>query len=512
MLVVNLKAMTVVLAVALTVFVIAKPLCLRFMSESDFVRRRNVWIALTVMAFLSPSFWLFVLAAFPLLAWSAGKDSTPVALYAMMMYIIPPGIAVDIPMVGVNNLFDLDNYRILALAILLPSVWRIARAGADSGSTSKALLVMDAMLVAYAVLRFGLMLPYDSFTNGMRRGFLFFLDVLLVYYVTSRTCSNRRALADVMAAFCLVGAILAPLAVFEAVKAWELYREIGARWEVPAPLPYLFREELMRAQVSTGHALTLGYWMAIAFGFWLYLGSQTRSLKLTVAVSILLWMGLVATYSRAPWITAVILLFGYLFLGPNGTARFFKGAMLAAVLAAIVLISPMGDRVIASLPFIGTVDAETVSYRQQVAERSWAMIRQNPLFGSPFVIFQLEDLRQGQGIIDIMNQYAVVALYYGLVGLLLFSGTFLVGIWATWRLVRQNRKTNPDYALLGACLVACIVATMFFMTTSHMANGQLLYLLVGLLAAFVRSRNDEKAVQREPLTVTHPATPWVFRQ
>ena len=49
----NLKAMIVVLAIAMAVFIIAKPICLRFMAEHDFSRRRNVWFALTLAAFIS---------------------------------------------------------------------------------------------------------------------------------------------------------------------------------------------------------------------------------------------------------------------------------------------------------------------------------------------------------------------------------------------------------------------------------------------------------------------------
>ena len=57
----NLKALVVILGIAMMVFIIAKPICLRFMAENDFVRRRNTWVALTIVAFLSPSFWLFVI-------------------------------------------------------------------------------------------------------------------------------------------------------------------------------------------------------------------------------------------------------------------------------------------------------------------------------------------------------------------------------------------------------------------------------------------------------------------
>src|SRR5258708_30847236 len=104
MLITNLKAMIVVLTVATGVFIIARPICLRFMAPDDFTRRRNVWFALTVTAFVSPSFWLYALVAAILLMWTARKDRNPVALYALLMFVIPPNIMFEVPIAGINRL------------------------------------------------------------------------------------------------------------------------------------------------------------------------------------------------------------------------------------------------------------------------------------------------------------------------------------------------------------------------------------------------------------------------
>src|SRR4051794_11123558 len=110
---INLKAMIIILAVAIAVFAIAKPVCLRFMAENDFERRRNVWLVLTVTAFISPSFWLYVLVALVLLGWAARKDTNPVALFLLVMHVISPNDSLPIPVSGINQLFEVSNYRIL---------------------------------------------------------------------------------------------------------------------------------------------------------------------------------------------------------------------------------------------------------------------------------------------------------------------------------------------------------------------------------------------------------------
>src|ERR1043165_3860878 len=86
----NAKALVVVLLCALAIFALTKPLFLRFTAPEDFARRRNVWLLLTIAAFLSPSFWIYVMIAMPVMAWAAYRDSNPTALYLFLFFVIPP--------------------------------------------------------------------------------------------------------------------------------------------------------------------------------------------------------------------------------------------------------------------------------------------------------------------------------------------------------------------------------------------------------------------------------------
>src|SRR5208283_4077012 len=99
----SIKALIVVLAIAATVFHLAKPIALRFISGEDFSRRRLVWFVLTAVFFVSPNFWLYTLVAVPMLLWANRNDSNPIALYLLMLHVIPP-VSVDIPVLGNNGL------------------------------------------------------------------------------------------------------------------------------------------------------------------------------------------------------------------------------------------------------------------------------------------------------------------------------------------------------------------------------------------------------------------------
>ena len=73
----NVKNLIVVLAISAVVFKFAKSTALLFSSEKDFSRRRNLWYVLTAAAFLSPSIWLYVLIAVPLLVGSGREGLEP---------------------------------------------------------------------------------------------------------------------------------------------------------------------------------------------------------------------------------------------------------------------------------------------------------------------------------------------------------------------------------------------------------------------------------------------------
>src|ERR1700692_3818967 len=102
-----MKQLIVILAIAGVTFRLARPIALRFSADADFLRRRNVWFVLTVVAFLSPNFWIFAFFAAPIYVWTGRKDSNPIAAYLFLLHVVPP-VPVDIPTIGINQLFSLD--------------------------------------------------------------------------------------------------------------------------------------------------------------------------------------------------------------------------------------------------------------------------------------------------------------------------------------------------------------------------------------------------------------------
>jgi hypothetical protein len=475
----NLKAMVVVLVTAVVVFALVKPVFLRFMEPGDFERRRNLWLVLTAAGFLSPNIWMYILVAAPMLLWTASRDSNPAALWLFTVFVVPP-VNIPIPTILINQLFTISQERLLGLILFLPMAVHFLRT--PSAPRTKTIKVMDALLLAYGAYQIVLVLPYDNLTNAMRRSVLYLLDIFLVYFVFSRALSERWRMKDAMAALCLACIVVAPLALFENVRNWLLYTSIPVTWGSPNEFAWLLRGDSLRSQLSTGHSITMGYVMATALSFWLYLKAEAQGARFSWAFVPCLCAAILVSYARATWLMAAMLPVLGFALSPRRSGAAFKSLMGAALLLGGLYASPLGTRIVDLLPLIGSGDQGTIDYRQALAETSWQLIQQNPVFGNPFAYLQMENLRQGQGIIDMVNAYAGVAVFQGLVGLALYAGFFFTSVGGALGRLREARYESDDLAAMGAALVACMVATLVFMAT--VPGAWFMWALAGILAAY----------------------------
>jgi O-antigen ligase len=127
-------------------------------------------------------------------------------------------------------------------------------------------------------------------------------------------------------------------------------------------------------------------------------------------------------------------------------------------------------------------------YRHRLAERGWEVVLAHPFFGDQFPWPEMEDLRQGEGIIDIVNTYLGVALNYGFIGLFCFLSFILLGMTRAYARAKELSHSDPDLALLGTSLTACIVGALIIIDSSSFILGveKMFYVLAGLTTAYAR--------------------------
>jgi O-antigen ligase len=315
----------------------------------------------------------------------------------------------------------------------------------------------------------------------------------LLFYAVSRTCRSKRQLVEIAAALCTICAVMAALAIFERAKGWLLFVDIPPRWgAISNANYYLMRGGSVRAQVSAGHSIALGFAFAIGFGFWLYLKSHVESHRQRIGITLLLGLGLIATFSRDAWLGGAVIYFAFIVFGPRAVSRLVKGAALASALGGVLLASPIGSQILDMLPQPGQ---PADLYRHRLAERGWDLVLAHPYFGDRLPWPDMEDLRQGEGIIDLVNTYLGVALDYGFVGLSIFVGFILLGVLKVYARIKEMAGVDEDLSLLGATLNACIVGTLVMIDSTgfNLAPEKLFLLLAGLAAAFSQLERPPKS-------------------
>lgn len=485
----SVKELIVVLVMTFGAMKLAQPVAQLYCSMEDFRRRYKVWIALTITVFMAPNFWVFFLVATPFLITLGRRDSNPAAAFLFLLYVLPP-ISVRVPMIGLSFLIELNFHLLLTFCVLTPTAWRLWKDRKASRATGWKIL--DVLLLAYCVLTAFVFLRPEvapgvlmqpTFTDCLRRMFEIFFSLFIPYFVISRTSTNRAAIQDMIASFTIKGAILASVAIFEGARRWLLYGELFSRWGLESTT-YLSRGGDIRAMASAGHPLALGYLLAVAFGFWLYLQESLQSRVSRLAITGLFLFGLLAAYSRGPWVGAIVIFFSFAALGPRSLPKLFKAVAGMLLLGVAVAISPIGAKIASVVPYFGgTVDIGNVVYRETLFERSWQIIVDHPWLGDQQALLEMQELRQGEGIIDLMNGFVNILLSDGFVGLSLFGFFMVIGIFKAFRVSVAARKRDQDISKLGACLIACILGSAIMMWAGGLME-MTTCVLVGLMAAY----------------------------
>lgn len=489
----HLKALIVILVLATAAFACAKnTVCTTATGLSDFNRRRNLWFGITAAAFLAHNFWVYIVAAAVMLLLAAQREPNKLAMYFFLLFAVP-AIPAQITGMGIiQHFFSIDYLRLLSLVILFPAFVSL-RNQPDTEPFGRPL--PDKLLMAYLILQILLMLTVSSFTNMMRIGvFYAFIDIFLPYYVASRALKNLQVFRDAVMGFVIAALLLSVIGVFEYTQHWLLYNSLdtvlGAPWDMGGYLARGAAGSDLRAQGTTGQPIPFGYVMAVAIGFLLYLRKSAVKSPAYVLGLALLTAGLFVSLSRGPWVGATALTMVFVATGPSPLKGFAKLGLLALLATPLFLATDSGHKVVELLPFIGTTSGENVAYRQRLAEISLQVIMQNPFFGAFDYFYSpaMQDLKQGQGIIDIVNTYLSVGLGNGLVGLSLFSGFFIAVAFGIFRGMRNLPDRNDELYSLGQGLFATLLGILVTIATvSSITVIPVIYWSVaGLGVAYVR--------------------------
>lgn len=483
------KALPIILAAALVTFWLAGWAFAAASRSGEIARLRWAFLLVTVAAFVSPSIWIYSLILMVLLvAFMMKPGARPpraAALWALLVLAIPNAGVTLQGFGGIGNFLEVNHVRAMTLALLVPMVAAM-RFGKQCPKPLG--LPTDWFVLGYFLVQVFVVLPYASLTVLLREVVVLSMDTLLPYWIFSRAFTDPAGFISAARAYVLTILVMTIIAVFEFLTRWPLYNSVtlawGFQWDMAI---YLERNGFLRAKASAGQSLIFGFVLVVALGLWLVVRREVAVKGLAWLGDLALCGGLVAALARGSWVGSLLLLTTAMLLGRNPVQRLILFGVCLGAMLALALAVPALNGLIDFLPFVGRVDSENVVYRQRLIEISLALIRQSPFFGVPGYLSFMEELRQGQGIIDIVNTYIAVALNTGLVGLTLFVGIFASAIWPLLR-IRIARGAAVAESGVAVSLVATILAAMTVLATTSaiVVILPVTYMLIGLGVSWAR--------------------------
>ncbi len=454
---------------------------------ADYRRRSVLWVVLTLLLFLSHGFWIYALGT-ALIVWAAGRrDTNPLGLFFFLLFLAPPFRSVIEGFGGIGKFIDLDQLRLLSILVLLPFAVRLSLGGAVRIFR----MPPDKYVLGYITLQLVVLAPTTSGTNVIRSVVLLLLDVALPYYVFSRGLTDSRRLRDAFAAYTCAAALMSSVAVFEVLKGWLLYSSVpdalGLAWGYGH---YQVRAGALRGVASAGHSIVLGYIVMVALGLHLSMRSAYPSSRSWWAMLLLLAAGIAASGSRGPWVGTVALLGVATLAGPGAGNRTRSALLALLVILPILALSPWGEKLFALMPFVGNYDEGSVDYRRELFSASWEVFKLNPLLGTPYFLMNstMEGMRQGEGIIDLVNSYLIIGLSTGLVGLGLFAGIFFPSLFRLWSRLNSRLGLDEDTVNCVRALIATLVGVLVTIATvsGDLAVALIYWCLAGAAAAVLQ--------------------------
>jgi hypothetical protein len=491
----NIKALIVILVLAAPAFYVSRQIAVSVIGRREFASWRNAWFATTAAGFLSGNYFVFAVIITMICFFARAARVASPAVFIILLFAVPLG---SVPIGGfgiVNALFNLNTARLLGIVLLLPMMVLSSGIGRQSGRAGY--VAPDWLVACYVLFLTAIGFQQYNVTQTMRSVTVLALDVVIPYLFFSRMVRDLADVRKVLLAFIVAVLPLSLIGVFETAKHWLLYSSIADFWgseDLGGGIFYQARGGVLRASASASSPIVFGFIVMVAIGSALALRRFTTSRRFSSVALAILGMGLIATFSRGPWVGTMVLILVYLATSRNSATVIAKFMLAGTLLLLPLLLTPVGGLLFDLLPFVGSVDAGSIDYRTRLFNNALLVIERNAWFGSPDALSEPEmvAMTQGEGIIDVVSTYLWIALKSGVIGLglfLSFFGSILLKLWNMPRL-------NEDVANCTRAMMATLVGIMVTIATVSSIDfiPYVYWSFAGLAVALIRITYKERVV------------------
>lgn len=407
-----------------------------------------------VLAWLLPSVWLLYLAMLLWVPLFSGKLERIAGVYLFNVMLLPGLDTTFAP--GGLKLFDVGVHDALAVGAAIAIYRNPLRARVAVSDDVRVGLLIAVVIFALA--------RDTTLTHFLRTTINISLDCYLPYYILSRGLAAVDAMRSALRWLACTGAGLASVLIFEVWSWWPLYNELYWRHGIAMNILVKTRGAMLRAGGPFTEGTSMGLAMAMClFALWL-LRDDFRTRTAHWALCLLTFIGLSAPQSRNAWIgLGLAILLADIFAG-RWAALMRKVVPAAALVCMVLVAAGTSPEVSESLGMSGQA-SDTADYRRNLLDRGTEEFWKSPVAGYsiPELEVRLNDLRQGEGIIDYVNAYLWFALVGGVIGLAIFVANMVVPLahlWGLRRAVVEVDAAAPAAFMFGCIAMLCL--TLFF--------------------------------------------------
>jgi len=447
-----------------------------------------IWIIVTLFAFLVPNYWIFAAMTIGILFAAAPREPSGRVVFFIVLLVTLPLLVKELPGFGpIRYLIDLSYPRMCIIGLLMPLMFF------PPSRFGKRMALFTSPVDKYVILFLGVDIAVSSrglgSTEVVRMATIYFIDFFAVYFVISRHITSFEQLAKCMAAIVLGAVVIATTTLIESAKEWKMYHSMFWQLDlIVGPLGnwHEWRGGLLRTSGTMGIPIVLGCYFTYAIGALMATRHHLRSSIFFWGIAGLLVVANFLTVSRGAWIGLAVLIVVYLFF--TSRAKLVAGGVLGMLVIAFASTSshPMIQSFYELLPFTGGGHDHTINYRKLLLENAIDVMRANPWLGAADYLSNsaMEDMRQGQGIIDIVNSYIQLGLRGGLLLVGCFSLLFFYLLLRMTMILRNLQ--DPDRGI-GVALIAMLMAHLVMIFTVSLVTylPYLQWILIGMSGAFV---------------------------
>lgn len=330
----------------------------------------------------------------------------------------------------------------------------------------------------------------NDFLFMLRSTLQVILTLGLPYFVFSRAIAMSTNPTRLLFAMILATAAIAVIALFESTRSWLLYIDmtnyVGANPDIISGYSKQ-RGGMLRPGATWGDSTSLALFFAVILVMLYALRREIGSRRLVLVLAGMLACGLFISLARVGYLAAVV-----------GLAACFiyerRYARLALLTAAVPIAALSLVALAALFPVIGSSiglssdAAGTANYREMLNRDGLALWRSNWLIGfsMPEILAGLHHLRQGEGIVDLVNQPLTILMRGGVIFATLYYAMTFRLLWAL--AARRRRMDKQARAIACGAFAGTLALLAGLFTTSYVRNETTFVILLAIGAGTVARR------------------------